>query len=161
MLLCNLREESVLRGAPETDNLTDQIFEEDFDLSAFVSEPAGHPLPHLQGGADDSASHDGAKVLHHHPPVHLRHQQLVRGAVHPLVLLKVVFDQSFNLLQWLCVTEPLSLHQPLKEWLTDRQRDRQAGTDRQAGRETGLVSFEVSSFIFLLISGFSLCVQLR
>jgi len=55
---------------------TDQVSEEDSDLPAFVSEPAGHPLPHLHGGADDPPPHDGAEVLHHHPTVHLRHQQL-------------------------------------------------------------------------------------
>lgn len=59
--------------------LTDQVFEEDFDLFAFVPEPAGHPPPHLHRRADDPASHDGPEVLHHHPPVDLRHQQLGGG----------------------------------------------------------------------------------
>lgn len=124
---------------------TNQVFEENFDLFAFVSEAASHPLPHLHGGADDSSSHDRAEVLHHHPPVDFCHQQLqgrdtlggediahlqaalrhlhhvtaylIRRVVHPAVRLEVLLDESFNVLVGLQVAQPLPLHQTLEERL--------------------------------------------
>lgn len=42
---------------------------------------------------------------------------LVRRTVHPVKFLEVIFDQSLNLLVWLCVIEPLPLYQTLKERL--------------------------------------------
>lgn len=68
--------QTFLVAAPSSFLRTHQVFEEDLYLFSFVAESASHPLPHLHGGADDPAPHDGAEILHHHPAVDFSHQQL-------------------------------------------------------------------------------------
>lgn len=55
---------------------THQLFKECFKILALFSETASHPFPHLEGCADNTASHYGSKVLSHHPPMYFSHQDL-------------------------------------------------------------------------------------
>lgn len=84
---------------------------------AFLSKPPRHPLPHLRRRADDSSAHDGAHVLQEDAAVDLGDQQLVRRSLHPLELLKVLFDHFHDLIQRIWVGQPLPLYQPLKQGL--------------------------------------------
>lgn len=94
-------------------------------MLALLSKPSCHPLPLLRRRANDSSAHERAQVLHQDAAVDLGYQQLVRSSVHPLIPLKVVFDQFHDLIQWFWVTQPLSLYQAVKQGLGGGSRERE------------------------------------
>lgn len=130
---------------------TYQILKESFQLFGLILQAESHPLPHLGGCAYNSSPHDGSDILHQDPPVHLTHQRLsvnqsrvtynlqanaveflhmlnitkclylVRWKVHPSELLEVLFNAGFDGLEGLCVIQPFSLYQFVKERLEQQQ----------------------------------------